>query len=115
SGAGVDVETHVDLHEQQRLLKLAFPLRVDARESSAETQFGHVRRPVHENTSWDAARFEIVAQRWIHVGDGARGVAVLNDATYGHDITRLLDPSGDGAGYLTQIRQTLLRGPRYPD
>lgn len=115
SGAGVEVETHVDWHEQQRLLKLSFPLRVDARESSAETQFGHVRRPVHENTSWDEARFEIVAQRWIHVGDGVRGAAVLNDATYGHDVTRLPDPSGDGARYLTQIRQTLLRGARYPD
>ncbi|HSO68166.1 MAG TPA: glycoside hydrolase family 38 C-terminal domain-containing protein [Arachnia sp.] len=115
SGAGVDVETHIDWHEQQRLLKLAFPLRVDARESCAETQFGHVRRPVHENTSWDEARFEIVAQRWIHVGDGARGAAVLNDSTYGHDVTRLPDPAGGGAQYLTQIRQTLLRGPRYPD
>ncbi|MFZ1412928.1 MAG: glycoside hydrolase family 38 C-terminal domain-containing protein [Micropruina sp.] len=115
SGSGVDVTSHVDWHEQQRLLKLAFPLRVEARESIAETQFGHVRRPVHENTSWDEARFEIVAQRWIHVSDGARGAAVLNDATYGHDVTRIPDPSGDGAQYLTQIRQTLLRGPQYPD
>lgn len=111
----VDIETEVDWHESQRLLKLAFPLRVEARESSAETQFGYVNRPIHENTSWDEARFEIVAHRWLHVTDGLRGAAVVNDTTYGHDVTRVVDPSGDGAQYLTQIRQTLVRGPKYPD
>ncbi|SEE17976.1 alpha-mannosidase [Ruania alba] len=106
----VDIVTEVDWHERQRLLKLAHPFRIDARTSAAETQFGHVVRPTHENTSWDEARFEIVAHRWLHVSDGVVGAAVVNDSTYGHDVARL--PAQE---YLTQVRQTLLRGPLYPD
>lgn len=110
---GVDITSTVEWHEKQRLLKLAFPFAVDAHESLAETQFGYLTRPIHENTSWDAARFEIVAHRWMHVSDGGHGAGVVNDSTYGHDVTRLRDE--DAGRYLTQVRQTLLRAPLYPD
>lgn len=110
---GVDIVTTVDWHERQRVLKLAFPFVLDARVSTAETQFGSVIRPIHENTSWETAKFEVVAHRWLHVGDGRIGVAVVNDSTYGHDVTR--SPLSSGSAYMTQIRQTLVRGPLYPD
>ena len=32
-------------------------------------------RPTHTNTSWDAARFEVYAHRWVHVGEPGYGVA----------------------------------------
>lgn len=108
----VDIETTVDWRESERLLKLAFPLDVRAEYSSAETQFGHVRRAAHTNTSWDAARFELCAHRFLHVGEVGYGVALVNDATYGHDVTR--DVRADG-GTTTTVRASLLRAPRYPD
>jgi len=113
--AAVDITTIVDWHERQRLLKLAFPFAIDAPVSTAETQFGFVTRPTHENTSWDEARFEVVAHRWLHVSDGAAGAAVVNDSTYGHDVSRIPDGRHPSIGYVTQVRQTLLRGPLYPD
>ena len=88
--------TTVDWHERQKLLKLAFPLDVQADRSAAETQFGHVFRPTHTNTSWDAARFEICAHRWIHVAEPGFGVAIANDRTYGHDVTVNRGPGGGG-------------------
>src|SRR5699024_10481269 len=57
----LEIETVVDWHERQKLLKLAFPLDVHADRASSEIQFGHVQRPTHANTSWDMARFETVA------------------------------------------------------
>ncbi|WP_307804457.1 alpha-mannosidase, partial [Micromonospora echinofusca] len=106
--------TEVDWHEQDTLLKVAFPVDVQAAWSSAEIQFGHVQRPTHTNTSWDAARFEICAHRWLHVGEPGYGVALVNDGTYGHDVTR--QPPGDVQGAQpTTVRLSLLRGPRYPD
>src|SRR5206468_4583194 len=45
-----------------------------------------ILRPTHTNTSWDAAKFEICAHRWIHVGEPGYGIAVVNDSTYGHDV-----------------------------
>lgn len=107
----VDIETVVDWHERRKLLKLAFPLDVHADRAASEIQFGHIYRPTHANTSWDAARFETAAQRWVHVGEPGYGVAVANDASYGHDIRRL---AGDD-GPFTRVRQSLLRAALYPD
>ncbi|MGC1213740.1 MAG: glycoside hydrolase family 38 C-terminal domain-containing protein [Micromonospora sp.] len=107
-------ETAVDWHERDTLLKVAFPIDVHAAHSSAEIQFGHVRRPTHTNTSWDAARFEVCAHRWLHVGEPGYGVALVNDGSYGCDVTR--QPPGNARGaQATTVRLSLLRGPRYPD
>lgn len=102
----------IDWHERLRLLKLAFPVDVMAAVSTSEMQFGHVERPTHQNTSWDAARYEICAHRWIHVGEQGYGVAVLNDSTYGHDVTRDVDEAGNPS---TTVRLSLVRAPLFPD
>ena len=115
--AELHVESDIDWHERQKLLKLAFPLDVHADRAASEVQFGHVQRPTHVNTSWDFARFETVAHRWVHVAEPGFGVAIANDATYGHDITRTTrtaDEGGDG-GTTTLVRQSLLRAPTFPD
>jgi alpha-mannosidase len=101
----------IDWHERQKLLKLAFPLALRTDRAASEIQFGHVYRPTHTNTSWDDARFETVAHRWVHVGEPGFGVAVVNDSTYGHDITRAADDSGS----TTTVRLSILRAPLFPD
>ncbi|WP_328787669.1 alpha-mannosidase [Streptomyces sp. NBC_00273] len=108
----VDLVTEVDWHETEKFLKAAFPLDVKAERTASETQFGHVYRATHTNTSWEAAKFEICAHRWIHAEEPGWGVALLNDSTYGHDVTR--DVRADG-GQTTTVRLSLLRAPRYPD
>ncbi len=108
----LDIVTTVDWHEQQKLLKLAFPLDVHADRAASEIQFGHVWRPTHANTSWDAARFETCAHRWVYVAEPGFGIAIANDSTYGHDITRSTRPDG---GTTTLVRQSLLRAPVFPD
>ncbi|TFD47684.1 alpha-mannosidase [Cryobacterium sp. TMT1-2-1] len=107
----LEIVTTVDWHERQKFLKLAFPLDVHADRAASEIQFGHIYRPTHENTSWDAARFETCAHRWVFVGEPGFGVAVANDSTYGHDISR----SSTGGGTTTTVRESLLRAPTFPD
>ncbi len=111
--AAIEIVTDIEWRERQKLLKLAFPLDVHADRSASETQFGHVFRPTHTNTSWDAARFEICAHRWVHVGEPGYGVAIANDATYGHDITRGTTRAGGPTA--TTVRLSLLRAPLFPD
>lgn len=108
----IDVRTEIDWHESEKILKAAFPIDIHADRSAAEIQFGHVYRPTHTNTSWDAARFEIYAHRWVHVAEPGYGVAVLNDSTYGHDIGRV---SNDDGTTTTTVRLSLVRAPRFPD
>lgn len=108
----LDIDTAIDWHETEKLLKAAFPLDIRAGHSSAEIPYGHVQRPTHTNTSWDAAKFEICAHRFLHLGERGWGAAVVNDSTYGHEVTR--DVRADG-GTTTTVRLSLLRASRFPD
>ncbi|MEU2429233.1 glycoside hydrolase family 38 C-terminal domain-containing protein [Streptomyces sp. NPDC007861] len=109
----IDVATEIDWQEKEKILKAAFPVDVRADRSAAEIQFGHVHRPTHTNTSWEAARFEVYGHRWVHIGEPGYGVAVVNDATYGHDVSRTTREA-DG-GTTTTVRLSLVRAPRVPD
>jgi len=98
----LDIESFIDWHEHDTLIKAAFPLDLVARESTAEIQFGHVRRPTHRNTSWDQARFETVMHRWMDMSEPDFGVAFFNDCKYGYDVRG------------STVRLTLLKSPTYP-
>ena len=108
----LDIQLDVDWQERETFLKASFDFDVRAEASSSETQFGHVKRPTHQNTSWDAAKFEICAHRFIHIAEPGYGVGLVNDSTYGHDVTR--DMRLDG-GTTTTVRLSLLRAPLWPD
>ncbi|MFD0678730.1 MULTISPECIES: alpha-mannosidase [unclassified Paenibacillus] len=82
----IDFSTWVDWHERETLLKVAFPVCVRAAAATYEIQFGHVQRPTHWNTSWDYARFETCAHKWVDLSERGFGVSLLNDCKYGHDI-----------------------------
>ncbi len=99
----LDFSTTVDWQERRTLLKVAFPVEVLAPVATYEIQWGSVQRPTHANTSWDWARFETVAQKWVDLSEGGYGVSLLNDCKYGHDI------------HANVIRLTLLRGTVEPD
>ncbi|MFG6294084.1 MULTISPECIES: alpha-mannosidase [Streptomyces] len=110
----LEVDTEVDWHETEKFLKLTFPLDVHAERYASETQFGHFHRPTHTNTSWEAAKFEACNHRFVHLEEPGWGVAVVNDSTYGHDVTRTVRTDGD-EGTTTTVRVSLLRAPRFPD
>jgi alpha-mannosidase len=82
----IDFETAVDWHEHQHLLKVHFSVEVHTDEATFEIQFGNVTRKVHQNTSWDTARFESCGHRWMDLSEGGYGVSLLNDCKYGHSV-----------------------------
>ena len=108
----VDVEARIDWHEQDKFLKCSFPLAIHAERAASETQFGHIFRPTHTNTSWEFAKFETAAHRFVHVAEEGYGAAIVNDSTYGYDISRSSDDDG---ATTTTVRLSLLRGPQFPD
>jgi alpha-mannosidase len=103
SSARIDFATRIDWHERHRLLKAAFPLDLRAGQATYEVQYGSIERATHRNTSWDAARFEVWAHRWVDLSESKYGVSLLNDGRYGHDV------------HDTTVRISLARGPTYPD
>jgi alpha-mannosidase len=99
----IDMTFDIDWLEDEMLLSLMVPLEVHAREAACDIQFGHVMRPTHASNSWDAAKFEVCAHRYVSISEPNFGVAVLNDGRYGHGVQ-------DGG-----IRVSLLRAAKYPD
>ncbi len=99
----IDFETHVDWHEDRKMLKVAFPVDVHASTARFDIQFGSVDRPTHWNTSWDFARVEVAAHKWVDMSQADYGVSLLNDCKYGHDV------------HDNVLRLTLLRSPKEPD
>jgi alpha-mannosidase len=61
-----------------------------------------VRRPTHQNTTWDLARDEVAAHKWVDLSQRDYGVALLNDSKYGHKVK----------GHIIDIN--LIRSVRYP-
>ncbi|MCS3443320.1 alpha-mannosidase [Microbacterium phyllosphaerae] len=107
----VALRNDIDWHETEKLLKLAFPLDIQAAHTEAETQFGYQSRVTHTNTSWEAAKFETSMHRFVLVREQDFGVALVNDSIYGYDTSR--EVSDDAVA--TTVRLSLLRAPRYPD
>jgi alpha-mannosidase len=99
----LDFTTSVEWHENHKFLKVEFPLNLRAAAASYEIQYGHIQRPTHWNTSWDLARFEVLAHRWTDLSEPDFGVALLNDGKYGHAVH----------GHI--MRLSLLRSPKSPD
>lgn len=101
----LDFRCTVEWNENRRFLKVEFPTTVRSPYGQAtfETQFGHLQRPTHRNTSWDMARFEVCAHKWADLSSYGFGVAILNDCKYGHAIEDNL------------IRLSLIRSPKAPD
>ncbi|RJW38271.1 alpha-mannosidase [Clostridiales bacterium TF09-2AC] len=99
----IDLQYQIDWREKQILLRNYFPVNIHASEATYEIQYGNVKRATHRNTSWDQAKFEVCAHKWIDLSEDDYGLSILNDCKYGCDIH-------DGV-----IGLTLLKSAVYPN
>jgi alpha-mannosidase len=99
----IDFATRFDWRDRRILVKARFPLAVRADHATFECAFGVHHRPTHANTSWDAARFEVAAHRFVDLSEPGYGAALLNDGRYG------CHARGNELGL------SLLRSPILPD
>lgn len=116
--ARIDFETELDWHEHHQVLRTEFPLNVHAMGATFDVQYGHVTRPTHRNTSWDRAKFETYAHKWVDLSESGYGVALLNNGKYGYaaDGNRLsmtlvksaTDPNPDADQGRTHFTYSLL-------
>ena len=99
----LEFDTRVDWQERHRMLRTAFPVDIRSDSATFDIQYGYIKRPTHRNTSWDVARFEVAAHKYVDLSDNSYGVALLNDCKYGHKI------------HENVIDLNLLRSPTSPD
>jgi alpha-mannosidase len=82
----LEFNTRARWRTRKAMLRTSFPVAVHAEEASFEIQFGHVHRPTHRNTTWDLAKDEVAAHKWVDLSQRDYGVALLNDSKYGHKV-----------------------------
>ena len=99
----LDFITKVNWRERYKMLRVAFAPSTRASEAACDIQYGFVKRPTHQNTSWDFAKFEVAAHRYVDISDNNNGAALLNDCKYGYCI------------HDNVIDLNLLRSPTWPD
>lgn len=99
----IDFVTDIDWHEKHEVLKVAFPLDIHTSKATYDIQFGNLERPTHSNTSWDSAKFEVCAHKWVDISENGYGVSLLNDCKYGHSVED------------STIKLTLLKCGTYPN
>jgi alpha-mannosidase len=73
----------VDWHERHEFLKFELPLDIHSDVATYETPWGHVQRPTHKNTTWDAAKFEVCGHKFADLSEYGYGVAILSESKYG--------------------------------
>ena len=87
--AGNDVleyDAQVDWQESDQMLRTAFHTLVVSDHAKFDIQYGFIRRPNHENTLWDKAKFEVCGHKWVDISESNWGVALLNDCKYGFRV-----------------------------
>ncbi len=99
----LDIETTLDWHDRRTFLRTLTPVAARNERATFECANGVVRRPTHQNTSWDQAMFEAAAHRFIDLSEPGFGVALLNTAKYGHNVRG------------NMLGMSLVRAPIYPD
>ncbi|KAJ7677197.1 glycosyl hydrolases family 38 N-terminal domain-containing protein [Mycena rosella] len=73
----------VDWHQKHEFLKFELPLNIYSDNATYETQFGHVQRPTHKNTTWDMAKFEVCGHKYADLSEYGYGLAYLSESKYG--------------------------------
>ncbi len=99
----IEFRTKVDWHEDHKMLKVSFPVNVNADSAVYDIQFGNIRRSTYHNTSWEKAKIEVFAHKWADLSNGKVGAALINDSKYGYYV------------YKNSIELTLLRSPTDPN
>ena len=99
----IDFDTEIDWHEHHIVLRSESDTSIQSDFATYEIQYGAVKRASNDNTSWDAAKFETCAHKYIDVSEYGYGISLLNDCKYGHSVRN------------GKIGLTLLTCGTYPD
>jgi alpha-mannosidase len=102
------VELNVNWHAKHRILRAEHRFALRANEVRFGMPHGTLVRNAAPQTPAERARFEVPAQRWMHVTDGDAGVAILAADTYGWSAHALRKGG-------IRVGMSLLRSPQWPD
>ena len=99
----IEFEYDIDWHEEHILLQFMAPVQVRSDYATYDIQFGSVRRTTSNNTSWDRAKFETCAHKYVDISEYGYGVSLLTDSKYGYSVKENI------------MTVSLLKSPTWPN
>lgn len=99
----IDFDTWIDWKDEEKILKVSFPLNIKGQSYSVDTSLGTFERGLRKNTSFEKATYEVPVFKFVDLTDGRYGVSIMNDCKYGCDVDN------------QTISLTLIKSPIYPD
>ncbi len=99
----VEVENHVDWHEDHVLAKAEFNCAVRTPYALCDTSAGYIHRETNRNTTWQQARYETCHHKWVDLSEADGGIALINESKYGVGI------------WENTLSLSLLRATKRPD
>lgn len=98
----IDFDTVIFWEDDHFMVKAGFPTAIHSDDLVCDIQFGNIRRSTLKNTSWDLARFEVPAHKWVDLSERDYGISLLSADRYGFTLE----------GSLLEL--TLLRSGTFP-
>ncbi|AEH51527.1 alpha-mannosidase [Pseudothermotoga thermarum] len=80
----VEIRTKLDWSEKRTILKAVFETDIKSRYAKYDLDCGFIDRPTTRNTSFEMAKFEVPAHRWVDLSEYDYGVTIANNCKYGH-------------------------------
>ena len=98
----IEFDTDIDWQCQKTLLKAEFPVDINTTRAICDVPFGSIERSITQNTTWEQAKFEVCAHKYVDLSEGNYGVALMTDCKYGYSFVE------------RQMEVSLLRTPKHP-
>ena len=95
-------ENEADWQESGKFLKAELYPQIFTDEINCGIQFGNIKRSLKKNNSFELAKEEICAHKYVDFSEPDFGFAVLNDCKYGYNAET------------NSLKISLLRSPNYP-
>ncbi len=82
----VDVKGYFDWKDTDNSVKISYPITVKSADALCNIQYGNINRPTHSNTSFDFAKDEICAHKFVDISEKGYGIALLSTCKYGFRV-----------------------------
>jgi alpha-mannosidase len=99
----VEVKTRLEWYDKGYLLKAWFKPSFKPLRAVFETPYGVVERSPSWKTSWDKAKFESPALRWVDISNGEVGFAVISPSRHGYSVSE------------EAVSLSLIKSPLFPN
>lgn len=110
----VYVDLEIDWHQKDSMLRVSFPVNINANECNFNLAYGHLPRKTTESNSVELAQFEVSGHKFIDMSENSYGISLINDSKYGYrckhgimDLNLVRSPKHGPGTDVDQGKQTI--------